>query len=132
MKILAVYKEVLIENSGINDLVDGRIFAEQVDQNAERSNILLELPDSGSDYTHSGPVNLIDAHLRVTCRCATAGEAADLGELVFEHLRSWKGSKKSLEVMLTAHFKTSSNFDKSAQVFQHVSEYTSYFRKVSP
>lgn len=132
MKIMSVYKAVMLENSDISTIVDTRIFVDLVDQNAVKPNILIEMPDQGQEYTHSGPSAVQDAHIKITCRGDTAGDVAALGKLVTDHLKSFIGTRSDLQVMLTEKFKVMSAFDKKAGVFTHVSEYTSFFKEVSP
>lgn len=131
MEILVLYRKLLLEDAAIAAIVDNRIYVDQVPQNTQKPNILLEMPDQGQDYTHSGPSGLIDAHLKVTCRADDAQGAATLGRLVVDLLEVWTGNRDGHEVDLTEHFKTSSMFHDKDKVFTHMSEYTSFFRKVS-
>lgn len=132
MKILFVYRGILLGNSGITDLVGDRVFIDRVDQNSETPNILLEMPEEGQDYTHSGPSGLFEGHLKVIVRAAGRNERSNLGKLVRELLETWKGTESDLEVQLTEHFNTRSGFEEKAEVFTNTTEYTSFYREVSP
>lgn len=131
MLILTVYRAVLLAAPTVSSKLNGGIHYGRVDQNEPRPNILLEMPESGADYTHSGPVGLFDGHLRATCRADTFQAATLLGDAVRAVLEDWTGEMFGCRIQLTEHFNSASGFDDKAQVFTHVSEYTSFFQEIA-
>lgn len=125
MQILAAYKAAL----SIAPAVSPRIFVSRVDQGAVRPNILLELVEQGGDYSHSGPVGLFDAHIRVTCRDEVDSVVAALGDATILRLQNWRGTAAGCLVQMTEHFNTMAGFDDKNGVFLHVSEYTAFFTR---
>lgn len=129
MKILTVYKALLLDVSEIRDIVGKSVFIEKIDQNTIRPNILLQMPDQGADYTHDGITSLFDAHIKVTCRADTDQMASELGELVVHNFSRFIDTVHDLKIMMTRLDSEMSNYDTSAKVFEQVSEYTSFYRK---
>lgn len=128
MIILAAYKAVLSQAPAISS----SIYIGRFDQGAPKTSILLELPEQGGDYTHSGPVGLFDAHIRVTCRAEVDSVASALGEAAVLRLQDWQGTQAGCRVQMTEHFNTSADFDSATGVFRHISEYTAFFTRVVP
>lgn len=129
MLILTVYKKILQDDAGITALCPGGVHIGNIRQGANRPNILLEMPEEGEEYSHSGPSGLLDAHLKVTCRGDTDKSAALLGDAVMTLLKTWKGTEYSHTVQLTEKFKAEYKYDDSAKVHHHISEYTSFYRR---
>lgn len=130
MQILTVYRSLLANDAGITALRTGGIHMGRVSQDDPRPNILIECPESGEDYSHQGPAGLIDAHIRVTARADTFQAATLLGEAIEALLKVWTGTLFDHAVQLTEHFATNASYDDKAAVFTHVSEYTSFYRRV--
>lgn len=131
MMILAAYKARLLAVPAVATKLKGGIHVAVVGQNSLRPHILLEMPEAGQDYTHSGPVGLIDAHIRVICRCDTADAALALGDAVVAALENWTGTLSGCWVQLSERFNTAADFESGPNVFRHVSEYTAYYRRTS-
>lgn len=131
MQILAAYKSRLLAAPAVATLVKGGIWIGHVDQSQPRPNILLEMPESGQDYTHSGPVGLIDAHVIVSCRADVDSVASQLGEATDAALRDWTGTLFGCAVQLSSLFNVGLEYDASAKVFRRFSEYTAFFRRTS-
>lgn len=131
MLILTVYKNALLWRPEVASGLRGGVHIGQVAQGALRPNILLKLGSSGEDMSHQGPVGLRDAEIIVTARGDTDQAAGVLGEAVRETLQGWTGNANGLWVQLTELMSEESNYDDSAKVFEHISTYTSYFRKVA-
>lgn len=127
MQILACYKAAL----SLAPAISPRIFVARVDQNAQRPNILIELIEQGGDYTHSGPVGLFDAHIRVTCRADVDTQALALGEATILRLQDWRGTLAGCRVQMTEHFNTAADFEAGTNVFRHISEYTAFFTRTT-
>lgn len=131
MEILSAYRARLLAVSAVATRAVGGIHIASVPQTTIRPNILLELPEQGQDYSHSGPDGLFDGHLRITCRADSVTSAAELGEEVTLALQDWRGIYYGCRVQMTEHFNTMSGYDSAAKVFTHVSEYTAHFTRVS-
>lgn len=131
MLILAAYKSVLLNSPAVSSRAGSRIYLSRVDQNAQRPNILMELAAQGQDYTHSGPVGLFDAHIRITARGDTDQAAFFLGDAIARSLQMWTGSAEGCRVQMTEHFNSASGFDKDNSVFTQVEEFTSFFTRLS-
>lgn len=127
MIILTLYRAVLAETAAVNSKAIGGFHLLRVDQEALRPNILLEMPESGSDYTHSGPVGLYDGHLRVTCRADTFQAAVQLGDAVRAALENWQGQRFGMTVQMTSHFNSAAGYDEGAKVYTSVQEFTAFF-----
>lgn len=127
MQILATYKAVLQQAPSLCP----RVYVASPEQNALRPYILLEMPESGQDYSHSGPVGLYDAHVKVSCYADTADAANALGNAVVLRLQDWRGTLKGCSVQMTEHFNTAASFDKDAKLFVHLSEYTAFHTRIS-
>lgn len=130
MQILAAYSSILGGISAVSLRVKGGIWIGAVGQNDVRPNILLELIGQGNDYTHQGATALYDAGIRVTCRGDTDQAAGLLGEAVVDALQDYIGTSQGCAIQLTEHMNAMSGYDDAVKVFMHVSEYTSFFRKV--
>lgn len=131
MMILAAYKARLLAVPAVATKLKDGIHVAVVGQNSKKPHILLELLEAGQDYTHSGPVGLIDAHIKVTCRCDTADAALELGEAVVAALEDWTGTQCGCWVQLSERFNTAADFESGPNVFRHISEYTAYYRRTS-
>lgn len=131
MQLLATYKAALLAVPDVATKLKGGIMIGRVDQNALRPHILLEVPEQGGDYSHSGPVGLYDAHLKVTCRSEVDASAIALGEAVILALQDFHGTLKGCAVQMTEHFDTAFTFDDSNSVFCHVSEYTAFYSRTT-
>lgn len=129
MEILTVYRYVLLNDATVSGLLGGDVHIETVNQSDQRPNILLEMPESGHDYSHQGPVGLRDAHVRVTARADSRQSAGALGKAIEDALKNWTGMQYSHTVQLTELFRSSSGYDDKASVFLSVSEYTSHFTR---
>lgn len=127
MQILACYKAAL----SLAPAISPRIFVARVDQNAPRPHILLELIETGQDYSHSGPVGLYDAHIRVTCRADVDTQALALGEATILRLQDWRGTLAGCRVQMTEHFNTAADFEAGTNVFRHITEYTAFFTRTT-
>lgn len=130
MQILAAVKSRLSVTNAVTSLLKGGIWIGHVDQNQPRPNILLEMPESGQDYAHDGPVGMIDAHLIVTSRADIDSVASQLGDEVDAALRQWTGCVLGCDVQLCALFGVHAEFDAENKVFKRVSEYTVFYRRV--
>lgn len=131
MKILAAIKAYLQKVESVAAAGHTGIFVELVDQNKARPNILLQLVESGQEYSHQGPVGLIDAHVRVTCRADSADKVSALGDVVIRALEVFTGVEADCAVQLCARFDEASGYDEKAKVFTHVSDYTVHFSRLS-
>lgn len=127
MQILAAYRALLLQAPALCP----RVYVASPDQNALHPYILLEMPEQGGDYTHSGPVGLYDAWVKVSCYADTADAANTLGNSVVARLEDWTGTLKSCAVQLTEHFNTAAVYDKDAKLFAHVSEYTAFYSRTT-
>jgi hypothetical protein len=131
MMILAAYKARLLAAPAVATKLKGGIHVAVVAQNSLHPHILLELVEEGQDYTHQGPVGLLDAHIRVTCRCANAETALPLGDAVVAALENWTGTLSGCWVQLSERFNTAADFEPGPNVFRHISEYTAYYRRTT-
>ena len=131
MLILAAYKSVLVATPTVTARAGQRIYLGRVDQNALRPNVLMEMVESGQDYTHSGPVGLFDAHIKITARGDTDQAAFFLGDAIARRLQNWTGSAEGCRVQMTEHFNSSSGYDDANSVFTQVEEFTAYFVRLS-
>lgn len=131
MIILACYKSTLAATSAVNTIVSGRIYIGRVDQDALRPNILMEMPESGQEYTHSGPSGLFEAHVKITARADTDQAAFTLGEAIARALQNWTGTALNCKVQMTEHFNSMGGYDDAAKVFTQVEEFTSFFTRTA-
>lgn len=130
MLILAAYKARLKSVSAVTSLISGGIWIGRVGQNDKRPNILILGPEEGQDYSHDGPVGLLDAHIQVICRADTADAASALGDAVVDALEDWAGVQSGCSVQLSERFKRMSDFDNKAEVFRDTSEYTAFYTRI--
>ena len=128
MKILTLVKSVLAADTAVTGLRDGGIFLKRVDQNEPRPNILLDMPEKNDDWTHQGPTGLFDAHLVVHSRGDTDSQAGLLGEAVEAALNDYTGTVYGMTVSQCRHINTMADYDDTAKVFVHVSEFRIVFR----
>jgi hypothetical protein len=127
MQILAAYRALIMQAPSLCP----RVYVASPGQNALRPYVLLEMPEQGGDYTHSGPVGLYDAWVKVSCCADTADAANTLGNAVVLRLQDWRGTLKGCAVQMTEHFNTAASFDKDARLFVHLSEYTAFHTRSS-
>lgn len=131
MLILVAYQNVLAAAPSVATLAGNRIFIGRVDQSTARPNVLLEMPEAGQDYSHSGPVGLFDAHVRITARADTDQTAFLLGEAIARALQGWTGTALGCAVQMTEHFNTMGGYDEGAKVFTQTEEFTAHFTRTS-
>jgi hypothetical protein len=131
MLILVAYKAVLVATPAVNSKAAGGFFIGRVDQNTVRPNVLLESPESGQDYTHSGPVGLFDAHVRITARADTDQSAFLLGDAIARALQDYRGISQGCSIQMTEHFNSAPGYDDTAKVFTQTEEFTAYFTRTS-
>lgn len=131
MIILVAYKAVLLAAPTVQQRVGQRIYIGRVGQDAARPNVLLELLEQGQDYTHSGPVGLFDAHVRITARADTDQAAFFLGDAIARCLQNWTGTAESVRVQMTDHFNSVAGFDDVNSVFTQTEEFTAFFTRLS-
>jgi len=129
MKILSAIKTRLKGSTEVAALATGGIYLTVVSQSSNRPSILLELVESGQDYSHQGPVGLIDAHVRVTARADTDEAAARLGDAVSGVLRNFVGVEEGCVVQLCAQFNSASGYEPQAKVFTYLTEYTVHYSR---
>lgn len=129
MLILVAYKSVIVGAPAL--IAADKVFIGRVDQNTVRPNVLLEMPESGQDYSHSGPTGLFDAHVRITARADTDQAAFTLGEAIARRLQNWTGTANGCRVQMTEHFNSAAGYDDAAKVFTQVEEFTAYFTRTS-
>lgn len=127
MEVLTAYRYALLGAPAVVSIVSDRVFYERVDQSALRPNILLQMPESGTDYSHQGPVGLYDGHLKVICRADTFQAASQLAKAVKATLEDWRGVQFGIRVQMTEHFNSMSDYDDRAKVYLAVHEFTSFF-----
>lgn len=131
MLILTAYKSVLVATPAVNNIVAGRIYIGRVDQNIIRPNVLLQMPESGQEYSHSGPTGLFDAHVRIIARADTDVAAFTLGEAIARTLQNWRGTAMGCAVQMTEHFNSIGDYDEAAKVFMQVEEFTAHFTRTN-
>lgn len=131
MIILAAVKSRLLTSPTILSKAKGGIFIGNAGQASARPHILLEMPESGQDYTHDGPVGLIDAHVVMSCRADVDYEAEELGVAADAMLKSWVGTAAGCNVQLAALFNVHLDYDADAKAFSRVSEYTVFYRRTA-
>lgn len=132
MIILTAYRARLLAVPAVVLRAPHGVHMGVVPQNQPRPHILLEMPEQGGDYTHSGPVGLYDGHLRVSCRADTFLAATELGDQVVLALQNWTGTYHGCAVQMTEHFNTMADYDNTAKVFRHISEYTAFYTRGTP
>ena len=132
MDILPVYLGLLQEQTDISEKVGDRVYLEVADQNESYPNIILSMPDTGQDYTHSGPTGLFDGQLIVVCRSKARSEVNKLGWLVTEFLETWKGRREGVIVELTEFTNHATGYDEKSETFKFTIEFTSFFKKEIP
>lgn len=131
MLILSAYKSVLLATPAVNGIVLGRIYISRVDQNAPRPNVLMEMPESGQEYSHSGPAGLFEAHVKITARADTDQASFTLGESIARALQNWTGTAMNCKVQMTEHFNSMGGYDDTAKVFKQVEEFTAFYTRTS-
>lgn len=129
MLILAAYKTVIVGAPAL--IAANKVFIGRVDQNTPRPNVLMEMVESGQDYSHSGPTGLFDAHVRITARADTDQDAFALGEAIARRLQNWIGTAMGCRVQMTEHFNSAQGYDDAAKVFTQTEEFTAYFTRAS-
>lgn len=128
MKILTLVKSVLQNNATVTSRRSGGVFLKRVGQNDARPNILLDMPEKHDDWTHQGPTGLFDAHLVVHSRGDTDAEAGLLGEAVEAALNGYTGTVYGMTVSQCRHINSRADYDDTAKVFVHISEFRMVFR----
>lgn len=131
MIILVAYKAVLVATPAVNNIAQGRFYIGRIDQSALRPNVLLEMPEQGQDYSHSGPVGLFDGHLRITARGDTDQAAFLLGDAIARALQDYQGTSLGCRIQMTEHFNSAASYNNDAHVFEQIEEFTAYFTRTS-
>lgn len=131
MIILTVYRSVLLSAPSVASKLNGGVLFEWGGQDIPRPNIILQMPESGQDYSHQGPVGLIDGHLRVISRAETFQAATELGDAVQSTLETWTGTLFGHAVQKTEHFNSMSAYDDGAKIFTRTDEFTAFFTRTS-
>lgn len=130
MKILDVYRGLLLATPAVNSQMKGHYNLFVVAQGDLRPNMLLQLGDSGEDYSHQGTNGVVDAELIITSRADTAAAVSALDKAVHGTLKDFVGTSRGIEVHLTEAMSAKSNYDATNEVFEIVRTYTSFYREV--
>ncbi len=130
MKILDVYRGLLLATPAVNSQMKGTYNLFVVAQNDPRPNMLLQLGDSGEDYTHQGTSGVVDAEVIITSRADNASAVSALDKAAHDTLKNYVGTSRGIEVQLTEAMSTKSNYDATNKVFEIERTYTSFYREV--
>ena len=131
MSILSLYRSALKGEETVSTLLSGNVHIELATQEDTYPNIVIEMPEKGQDYTHSGPSGLFDAHLKFHCRAETKEASIGLGEAVEAFLEDFQAVSSGIELQLTEQFESSFDYDDKHKVFSYLVEVTAFFRRTS-
>jgi hypothetical protein len=131
MIILAAYKAVLLATPMVTNIAEDRFYIGRVGQDVKRPNVLLKSDEQGQDYTHSGPVGVFDAHVRIIARADTDQGAFLLGDAIARALQDYTGTSQGCRIQMTEHFNSASGYDDAGEVFTQTEEFTSFFTRTS-
>jgi hypothetical protein len=132
MEILDVYRGLLLATPAVHSQMKGTYNLFVAAQGDLRPNMVLQLGDSGEDYTHQGTSGVVDAEVILISRGDTSAAASQLAKAVHDTVKNFTGTLRGIEVQLTEAMSTKSSYDATNKVFEITSTYTSFYRKVSP
>jgi hypothetical protein len=128
MDSLSAIRDVLKNDADVASYATGGIFFLQVDQGAERPNVMLMTVSGADDWTHQGPDGLHQDLIRIYSRADTYQHATELARRVRAALNGYIGSKFGIDVQLTQFLNTTGDYQDAAKIYRQIEDFRVTYR----
>lgn len=123
MKSLAAVRAILLASSAVTAKRAGGVHTNAIPAGDGQPNVQLMLVSGLEEFTHGGPLGLVEDRVRIWCRGKTAREAAELSAAVDAALQGYVGTIAGATIQLCHRVMMRSDYQDAAEVHRAIADY---------